>query len=75
MAKRYAMEILMGVLIEYLQDFQVVTQRVWDVEEEKAVSGEVLEGANSRINLNLVERNMVHHYVLPNIIAMVDWVR
>lgn len=41
-----------------------MTQKVWDTEEEEGISGEVLEGANSWVDLDHVEQDMVHHYVL-----------
>jgi len=34
----------MGFLTEYMQDFKLVSRRMWDIKEE-GVSGEVLEGA------------------------------
>jgi hypothetical protein len=52
MAERYVMEVSMGLLIQYIQDIRAMTQRVWDAEEGEGVSGEVLEGANSQVNLN-----------------------
>jgi hypothetical protein len=30
-----------------------MTQRIWDAKEEEVVSGEVLEGANSQVVLDL----------------------
>jgi hypothetical protein len=39
MAKGYAMEESMGFLMEYMQDFRLVSRRVWDI--KKGVSGEV----------------------------------
>lgn len=33
MAERYVMEMSMGFLIEYIEDFRAMTGRVWDAEE------------------------------------------
>lgn len=44
MVERYTMEVSMGFLIEYIQDFQAMAWRVWDVEEEEDVSGRSWKG-------------------------------
>jgi len=75
MAKGYVMEVSMGFIIEYLQDFQAMTWKVWDVEEEEGVSREVLEGASSQIVLDPANWDMAHHYVLINTNTMADWVK
>jgi hypothetical protein len=51
MVEKYVVEVSMGFLIEYIQDFRAMIRRVWDAEEEEGVSGEVLEGANSQVDL------------------------
>ncbi len=75
MAKGYAMELSMAFITKYIQNFWVVTQIEWGVEEEEGVKGEVLEGVSFRVDLNPTERDMAHHYVLTNITAMADWVK
>ncbi len=55
MTKKYAMELSMGFLTEYIQDFRTMILRMWDVKEEEGVSGEVLEGASFQVNLDLAE--------------------
>ncbi len=75
MIERYAMEVSMGFLIEYIQDFWAMTQKVWDAEEEEGISGEVLEGASFRVDLDLAKWGIVHHYVITNTTAMANWVK
>ncbi len=55
-----AMEVSMGFITEYMQNFRTMTWKVWDVEEEEGVNGEVLEGANFQVILDLIEWNMAH---------------
>ncbi len=47
MVEGYILDETMGFVIEYLQEFQHVSKRFWDVEEveEEGVVREVLEGA------------------------------
>jgi hypothetical protein len=39
MAEGYAMEESMGFLMEYMQDFKLVSRRMWDIKEEEGVGG------------------------------------
>ncbi len=39
---------------------------MWDAEEEEGVSGEVLEGANSQVDLDPTKQNIAHRHVLTN---------
>jgi hypothetical protein len=39
MAEGYAMEESMGFLMKYMQDFRLVSQRMWDIKEEEGVNG------------------------------------
>jgi hypothetical protein len=52
MAEGYAMEVSMGFIIKYMQGFRPMIRRVWDVEEEEGVSGEVFKGADSQVVLD-----------------------
>ncbi len=52
MAEKYVMEVSMGFLIKYIQDFWAMTQKMWDAEEEEGFNGEVLEGANFQVDLD-----------------------
>jgi hypothetical protein len=72
MAEGYAMEESMGFLMEYMQDFMLVSWRVWDV--KKGVSGEVLEGVYRSIYLDLTIWDVAHHYV-TNTTTMAWWVK
>ncbi len=74
-AKGYAMEKSMGLLMEYMQNFTLVSRRVWDVEEEESVSGEVLEGADRSVYLSPTIRDIAHHYVLTNTTTMAWWIK
>jgi hypothetical protein len=42
----------MGFVIEYLQEFQHVSRRIWDAKEEEGVIGEVLEGVVEKVLLS-----------------------
>jgi hypothetical protein len=65
MAKGYILKETLGFVIEYLHEFEHVTKRVLDVEEE-GVSGEVLEGAPTKVMLSLILHDLAHDYVLTN---------
>jgi hypothetical protein len=41
----------MGFVIKYLQEFQHVFRKNWDVEEEEGVAREVLEGVIKKVVL------------------------
>jgi hypothetical protein len=51
MAEGYILDDIMGFVIKYLQKFQHVFRRIWDVEEEEGVAREVLEGATKKVVL------------------------
>jgi hypothetical protein len=48
-----------------------VNREVWDVEEEKGVSGKVFKGASRSIDLGWTFQDIAHHYVLTNTTTMV----
>ncbi len=75
MDESYAMEESMGFFIKYMQGFMPVSCQVWDVEEEKGVSGELFEGAGQSINLGQALWDITHLYVLTNTTTMVAWAR
>jgi hypothetical protein len=75
MVEGYAMEVSMGFLKKYIQNFWIVIWRVWGAKEEEGIRGEVLEGASSQVDLNPAKWDMTHHYVLMNTTTMVDWVK
>jgi hypothetical protein len=65
MAKGYILEETLGFVTEYLHEFEHVTKRVLDVEEE-GISGKVLEGAPTKVMLNFILHDLAHDYVLTN---------
>ncbi len=65
MVERYVLDETMGFVTKYLQEFQHVSIKIWEVEEEGVV-GEVLEGAEKKVVLNSTLRNLAHNYVLTN---------
>jgi hypothetical protein len=75
MAESYTMEESTGFLKEYMQKFMPISPRMWDVEEKKAISGEVLEGARKLVDLGQVLQDVAHQYVLINTSTMATWVR
>ncbi len=44
MVERYLYDETIGFVIEYMQGFSNVQHRIWDVNEEKGVWSEVMEG-------------------------------
>jgi hypothetical protein len=55
MVEGYVMELSMGFLTKYIQDFQAMIQKMWDVEEKEGISGEGLEGTRSQVHLDLTK--------------------
>jgi hypothetical protein len=75
MATGYLMDETLGLITEYMDQFQPSKRRIWDSDEEEGVCGEVLEGASTQIELTVTQRNMAHNYVLNNTNIMAPWVR
>lgn len=73
MAQGYIKDETLGYITEYLADYQPVTRRVWNSDEEEGVCGEVLEGAASTVKLTMEIRDLAHQYVLENTDAMQPW--
>ncbi len=61
-------------MTKYLHEFEHVTKRVWDVEEE-GISREVLEGAPIRVVLSFILRDLAHDYVLIDTKAIGPWIQ
>jgi hypothetical protein len=74
MVKGSVLDETMGFVIEYLQEFQHVSKRIWDVEEEKGVVGEVLKGVVEKVVLSSTLQDLAHNYVLTNIEIMAPWI-
>jgi hypothetical protein len=75
MVIRYLMDETLGLIVEYMDQFQPSKRRIWDSNEEEGVCGEVLEGASTQIKLIVTQQNMAHNYVLNNKNIMTPWVR
>jgi hypothetical protein len=69
------MDETLGLIIEYMDQYQPLKRWIWDSYEEEGVCGEVLEGASTRIELIITQQNMAHNYVLNNTNIMPPWVR
>jgi hypothetical protein len=75
MATRYLMDETLGLITEYMDQFQPSKRRIWDLDEEESICGEVLEGASIQIELIVTQRNMARNYVFNNTNIMAPWVR
>jgi hypothetical protein len=75
MAIGYLMDETLGLITEYMDQFQPSKKQLWDSNEEESVCGEVLEGASIRIELIVTQQNMAHNYVFNNTNIMALWVR
>ncbi len=75
MATRYLMDETLGLNTEYMDQFQPSKRRIWDLDEEESICGEVLEGASIQIELIVTQRNMARNYVFNNTNIMAPWVR
>jgi hypothetical protein len=75
MAKGYVLEESLGFVIEYLHEFEHVSRKVWDAEEEEGVSKEVLEGVFTKVVFNPILQDFAHKYVVTNINIMAPWIQ
>jgi hypothetical protein len=73
MAEGYLKEECIGFVMEYLQRFDVVHRRVWDVDEEYGDVEEVLEGAGKPHVMSPALRDLAHQYALANMAIMQPW--
>jgi hypothetical protein len=55
MATKYLMDETLGLIIEYMDQFQPSKRQIWDLDEEEGVCGEVLEGASIRTQLTFTQ--------------------
>jgi len=51
MASRYVLDETLGFVTEYMVMFTQVCRRLWDIDEEEGVYGEILEGFGSKFRL------------------------
>jgi hypothetical protein len=73
MAEGYIKEECIGLVTEYLQQFDIVECRVWDAKEEYGDVEEVLEGGGKPYVMSTALRNVAHKYVLRNVSTMQPW--
>jgi len=73
MVEGYVLEETLGFVTKYLQEFEHVSRRVWDAEEE-GVFGEVLEGVPTKFVLSPIPQDLAHDYVLTNTELMGPWI-
>ncbi len=75
MALGYVLDETLGFVKEYMQMLTQVRCWIWDVDEEKGVYGEVLEGSRSKFRLLPSAWDLAHQYVLTNATCLAPWVR
>jgi hypothetical protein len=69
----YVKDKCIGFVTEYLQRFNVIQHRVWDIEEEYSDEEEVLEGVGKPYVMSAALRDDAYHYVLTNVSVMQPW--
>jgi hypothetical protein len=70
MVEGYLKDECIGFITEYLQRFDIVQRRVWDIYEEYGDTEEVLEGAGKSYVMNVALQDLAHQYVLTNVALM-----
>lgn len=65
-AQGYQVEQALGFISEYMSEYNVTTQRVWDDKEEPTMIDEILEGKGKPKNLSEELRSAMHSFVLDN---------
>lgn len=73
MVEGYILDDIMGFVIKYLQEFQFVFRKNWDVEEE-GVAREVLKGVTKKVVLTPSLQDLAHSYVFTNTKIMSPWI-
>lgn len=74
MAEGYILDEIMWFGTKYLQEFQHVSRRIWDAQEEEVVARKVLEGAIEKIVFTPSLQDLAHKYVLTNMEIMSSWI-
>ncbi len=74
MVEGYILDDIMGFVIKYLQEFQLVFRKTWDVEEEEGVAREVLGGVAKKVVLTQSLQDLAHNYVFTNTKIMSPWI-
>jgi hypothetical protein len=75
MAMGYTWDASLGFITEYLDLYPHTRRRMWDLNEEEMVAGEVLQGAARTKTLTREEQSAIHEYVLRNSEATQDLLR
>ena len=70
MVEGYIKDECIGFITKYLQRFDIVHMRVWDVDKEYRVVEETLEDARKPYVLSSALRDIAHKYVLQNVAVM-----
>jgi hypothetical protein len=65
-AQGYQVEEALGFITEYMRDYNITSQRVWDDKEEPTMVDEILEGKGKPKLLFEGLRNAMHDFVLDN---------
>jgi hypothetical protein len=73
MVEWYIWDECLGFITKYLQRFEVVQRRIWDVNEEEGDVIEMHEGAGAKFLMCPSLRDLAHQYVLNNISIMSPW--
>ena len=75
MAKGYAIVEALGFCTEYMQDYTVTIQRVWDDKEDPSMYDEILEGGARARHLPPNLRQWIHEFVVNNAAPLEEWRR
>lgn len=66
MAQGYATDEALGFCTEYFDLYPHSTRRMWDLDEELSVSGELLLGAHRSVKLGRRELDQIHEHVISH---------
>ena len=65
-AQGYQTEQALGFITEYMSEYNITSQRVWNDKEEPSMVDEILEGKGKPKMLTETMRNAMHDFVLDN---------
>lgn len=66
MASNFIADEALGFVTDYTNLTPYIKRRIWDMEEDEKVYGEVLEGGAKKVKLNGRELMDIHKYVVWN---------
>jgi hypothetical protein len=75
MADGYVLEETLGFMIEYLHEFEHVSKKIWDAEEEERIFGEVSDGVPTKKLFIFRLCDLAHDYALTNTKIMGPWIQ